>query len=102
MDNDFIRNRISALRLKKGVSEYKMSFDLGHSKGYIQSITSGRAYPSLSELLYICEYFGITPRQFFDEEIEEPHLVQELYALARDMDEEDLQTLIAVAKRIKK
>ena len=32
---DFVRERISQLRLKKGVSEYQMSYDLGHSRGYI-------------------------------------------------------------------
>ena len=28
MDDAFVRNRISELRTKKGVSEYKMSLDL--------------------------------------------------------------------------
>ena len=57
MNEDFIRKRITQLRIQKNVSEYKMSFDLGHSKSYIQSISSGRALPSLSELLYMCDYF---------------------------------------------
>lgn len=34
MDEQFIRNRITELRVKKGVSEYRMSMDLGHSKSY--------------------------------------------------------------------
>ena len=29
MDEEFIRNRITELRLKKGVSEYQMSMELG-------------------------------------------------------------------------
>ena len=32
MDEEFIRNRITELRLKKGVSEYQMSMDLGQNK----------------------------------------------------------------------
>ena len=56
MDFQFIRDRISVLRTKKNVSEYRMSTDLGHSKSYMQSISSGRAMPSLGEFLYICEY----------------------------------------------
>ena len=35
MEMEFIRNRITELRLKKGVSEYQLSYDLGHSKNYI-------------------------------------------------------------------
>ena len=53
MDELFVRNRITELRTKKGVSEYKMSMELGHSKTYIQSISSGRSLPSFSEFLYI-------------------------------------------------
>ena len=40
MDKNFIGERISELRLKKNVSEYQMSLDLGKNKSYIQSLTS--------------------------------------------------------------
>ena len=36
MDKNFIGERISELRLKKNVSEYQMSLDLGKNKSYIQ------------------------------------------------------------------
>ena len=75
MDFQFIRDRISVLRTKKNVSEYRMSTDLGHSKSYMQSISSGRSMPSLGEFLYICEYLGVTPREFFDEDIDRKSVV---------------------------
>jgi len=100
METKFISERISVLRTKKNVSEYKMSTDLGHSKSYIQSISSGRSMPSMSEFLYICEYLGITPKEFFDDSIEEPQLVQKLYSLARNMSEKDLSVLIDLAERL--
>ena len=31
MDAEFVRERITQLRVRKDVSEYKMSYDLGHS-----------------------------------------------------------------------
>ena len=77
-----------------------MSLDLGHSKGYIQSISSGKSFPSVPELLYICEYLGVTPKEFFNEEAENPQLVQELFNLTRDMPEEDLKVLINMARRL--
>ena len=46
MDKNFIGERISELRLKKNVSEYQMSLDLGKNKSYIQSLTSGRSLPT--------------------------------------------------------
>ena len=78
MDGEFIRKRLSDLQIQKGVSEYKMSLDLGHSKGYVQSISSGRAMPSMAEFLYICDYFGISPGEFFNTESEQPALTAEL------------------------
>lgn len=100
MEESFVRKRISSLRVKKGVSEYKMSLDIGHSKSYIQSISSGRALPSLSELLYICDYFGITPMQFFDEGMEFPVLTNQLLEATSSLDDEDLKILLSVAKRL--
>ena len=100
MDLQYIRERISVLRTKKNVSEYRMSTDLGHSKSYMQSISSGRSMPSLGEFLYICEYLGVTPKEFFDEEMKEPQLVQRLCELTRNMSEADLNVLISTAERL--
>ena len=51
MKTGFIRERISELRMRKGVSEYQMSYDLGHSRGYVNNITSGKTLPSMSEFM---------------------------------------------------
>lgn len=100
MDENFVRQRLTELRIKKGVSEYKMSTDLGHSKSYIQSISSGRALPSLSEFIFMCEYLGITPRDFFDEENAEPILVRQLCNTVRKMPDKDLLALLNIAERL--
>lgn len=102
MDENYIRTRISELRTKKGISEYKMSLDLGHSKSYIQSISSGKSLPSLSEFLYICEYLGVTPKEFFDTGPSDSFLVSELYTLSKNMQLEDLEALVTVARRFQK
>lgn len=99
-DLKFVRDRISELRTEKNVSEYRMSTDLGHSKSYMQSISSGRSVPSLGEFLYICEYLGVAPKEFFDESTDEPQLVHRLYELTRNMSKEDLTALISVAERL--
>ena len=99
--DDMIRNRITQLRMKKGVSEYQMSLDLGHSKSYMQSISSGRALPSMSEFLVICDYLGVTPREFFDEELGNPALVSEITSRLRDYSDDDLRLILALLDRIK-
>ena len=72
MNTEFVRERITQLRLQKGVSEYKMSYDLGHSRGYINNISSGKSLPSMVEFFAICEYFGISPIEFFEGNFEDP------------------------------
>ena len=62
---DFVRTRITELRMKQNVSEHKMSLDLDKSGSYIRSITSGMAMPSVKELFNIITYFGMTPADFF-------------------------------------
>ena len=96
-----MRNRITELRLSKGVSEYKMSLDLGHGKNYIQSITSGRSLPSLSELPYICEYLGVSVRDFFDETSKSPALIQDILKRAQSLNEDDLIAIINIMDRMK-
>lgn len=51
MTDEFVRNRITQLRLQKGVSEYQMSYDLGHSRGYIYNISSGKSLPRFRSCL---------------------------------------------------
>ena len=101
MEENFIRERLTQLRMKKNVSEYKMSLDLGHSKSYIQSIVSGRAMPSMTEFLYICDYLDVTQAEFFDEKIENPALLKNMIEKASEMGDNDLQLLCQLIDRIK-
>ena len=61
----FVRSRITELRMKKDVSEHKMSLDLDKSGSYIRGITNGATLPSLKELFRIIGYFDMTPAEFF-------------------------------------
>ena len=102
MDENFIRNRLTQLRMQKEVSEYKMSLDLGHIKSYIQSIVSGRAMPSMSEFLYICEYLGVTPREFFDTDTENPVLLEQVTDALKSLSTSDLALVMELIERLSK
>lgn len=41
MEMEFIRNRITELRLKKGVSEYQLSYDLGIARTIFITLSPG-------------------------------------------------------------
>ena len=100
MDEQFVRDRITQLRLRKGVSEYKMSYDLGHSRGYVHNISSGKATPPMKEFFAICEYFELTPQQFFDEGTQNPELIQKAIAGMKQLDETDLLMLLGLINRL--
>ena len=57
--------RLARLREKKGVSARDMSLSIGQNPGYINNIETGKAKPSMDGFFFICEYLGITPREFF-------------------------------------
>lgn len=102
MYEEFVRNRIIQLRLKKGVSEYQMSYALGHSRGYIYNISSGKSLPPLTELFAICEYFEITPSEFFDTSISNPELVQKAVEGMKQLDDSDQLMILNHINRLLK
>ena len=98
----FVRERITKLRLQKDISEYQLSYDLGHSRGYINNISSGKSLPSLSEFFVICDYFGITPADFFDTEHDNPVLISKIMEEIKELEEDDVLLLLAIIERMKK
>lgn len=95
---DALRQRLTQLRLKAELSEYQLSLALGQSKGYIQQISSGRALPSMQRFFDLCEFFHVTPAEFFDAENRDPLLTNDLTRIARTLDRERLELLIEIAK----
>lgn len=96
----YLRSRITELRLQRNVSEHKMSLELGKSGSYIRAITSGTSLPSVTELFNIMIYFDLTPAQFFaglEDSQDSP-----LCASLRELDEEDQQKVAQFITWIKK
>ena len=65
MYETFFCERLTQLRLEKGVSAREMSLALGQSEAYINRIENNQMLPSLTVFFYICEYFHISPKDFF-------------------------------------
>lgn len=52
MKKSFIAKRVSRLVVQKGISEYRISTELGQCKTYIGKLTSGKIYPSMPAFLH--------------------------------------------------
>lgn len=100
--DDFIRARITELRIMENVSEHRMSLDLGKSGSYIRGITSGAALPSLKELFNIIEYFGMTPAEFFAPMADAESLYHRLCEKLRTFGDDDLEKVSTFISWIEK
>ena len=97
MEESYIAKRITQLRMARNISEYQMSLELGHSKSYIQSITSGKSKPSTQELFNIADYFNMSLSEFFD--VESP-TVQKAIDAIRKLSEQDAALALAMIQRL--
>ena len=101
MEQQEFIDRLVKLRMNKGVSARDMSLSLGQSEGYINNIENGVNFPSMTVFFYICDYFGITPKEFFDIDSSDPVKSKELLEATKNLTSEQLEQLIAIAKSIK-
>ncbi len=102
MYDTFLRERITQLRLQKGVSEYKMSYDLGRSRSYIYNISAGRNLPLMNDFFAICEYFEITPSDFFNREHKMPELISKAVEGLKTLNDSDLIMILGIINRLQK
>lgn len=81
-----------------------MSLAIGQNVNYINRIENKHNLPSLQGLFYICEYFNISPKEFF-EGTEAPcpsaPFLHEAIRELSSLDEEHLSLILAVAKSMK-
>ena len=63
--NNFIGDRITQLRMEKGISAREMSFAVSTNPSYISRVERHERFPSYNIFLLICDYFNITPEEFF-------------------------------------
>lgn len=102
MYKEFVRNRITQLRLLLNISEKKMSRDLGNSPSYINNITSGKSLPSMQVFFDICDYCNITPAEFFDEDIKRPDLAHKINEGLKDLSDDDILLILGYIERLQK
>ena len=94
--------RLAQLRLQKNVSARDMSLKIGQNPGYINSIETGKALPSMAGFFYICDYLTVTPQQFFEFDYQCPAKVNNLVNNAKKLSPEELDHLKALVRDLTK
>lgn len=78
INEDNFAERLAQLREDKQVSAREMSLAIGQNCSYINRIENKKAFPSMQCFFYICDYLQITPQEFFDDDSQSPHTLNEL------------------------
>lgn len=77
-----------------------MSYDLGHSKSYINNISSGKALPRAEELIAICDYFEIEPKDFFDDGIDDAPSIRKALNGLKKLSDDDVQLVLSLISKL--
>lgn len=97
---DFAK-RLSGLRGNTGVSARDMSLSLGQNPSYINKLENGKAMPSMEVFFYICDYFSITPAEFFEENKKYPQKIHQITEECTYLTGEMLEHLLAIIKALR-
>lgn len=100
--DEFFRQRLTQLRIQKGISARDMSLSLGQSESYINKIENGKTFPSMQVFFYICEYFNITPKDFFDAENQNPVILDELVNDIKTLTSSQIACIACIIKELKR
>ncbi|MFV0396233.1 MAG: helix-turn-helix domain-containing protein [Coprobacillaceae bacterium] len=97
---EYIAQRIRQLReLKGNIPAQTLSIELGQNNSYIHKIENKQAKPSLDGLFYICDYFGITLKEFFAADINPyPTLINDLVEKSQTLNQEELELILELVK----
>ena len=100
MYEEYFPDRLAKLRQAKGVSARDMSLSLGQNENYINHIENKKMFPSMQVFFFICEYFGITPKDFFDDGNANPDLTNRFIDVLNKLDEADALQLLSLAEKL--
>ena len=101
MENSFYQ-RLATLREKKGVSAREMSLALGQGEGYINNIENGNNYPAMATFFYICDYLGVTPKDFFDLDAHNPNKIEKICEKMKGLTDDQLHLIESMIENFKK
>lgn len=100
-ENDFAK-RLSELRIQKGVSARDMSLSIGQNSGYINHVENRQAFPSLPVFFNICEYFNISPAEFFSTGTKDPACISSIVNDLKLLNTEQLHCLSVIIRDLTK
>lgn len=102
MDFTFIANRLYTLLEQRDITEYELSMQLGRCRSYINKITTCKTLPSMKGFFEICDYFQLTPEEFFsNRDLNDLQTIRQLCEDIKGLSPSSLQLVAELVSRIK-
>lgn len=96
-----VLERINALRKERGWSIYRLADEAMLTQSTLSNMFTRKTMPSLYTLSQICEAFGITMSEFFNDGVEVSEETR-LLSIFRELDEKDRRTILSLAEVLRK
>lgn len=96
-----VLERILELKNERGWSLYKLADEAGLPQSTVANMFPRKTLPSLYTLSQICEAFGITMSEFFNDGVEVSEETR-LLSIFRELDEKDRRTILSIAEVLRK
>ena len=90
------RERLARLQAENNVSNRNLSTPIGVSDNYIQRTVTGAMTPALEKIFRICDFFDMTPCDFFDFDQSPSSVEQRFQACARKLNDSEKQAIIKI------
>ena len=94
--------RLSYLRELKNVSAREMSLSIGQNESYINRIENKKAFPSMQCFFYICDYLHISPKDFFDDNIQTPESMDKLTTALKKLSPKQIEVIKQLINELSK
>lgn len=94
--------RLSYLRELKNVSAREMSLSIGQNESYINRIENKKAFPSMQCFFYICDYLHISPKDFFDDNIQTPESMDKLTTTLKKLSPKQIELIKQLVNELSK
>ena len=101
MEKEEFIKRLTQLRMNKGVSAREMSLSVGMNENYINRLENGASLPKMETVLFMCDYLGVTPQEFFDVGTPDPIKSKKLYSEAHSLSSAQLDVVLSVIREMK-
>ena len=94
MNDNYIRLRICELIDNSNITPAKLSEELNLNKGYFADVRRGKQSVPYDVLSRLCDYFGVTLSEFFDENYSLKPMYREINLLCQQIPDYQIETVI--------